>query len=496
MAVLPPSPDGAWLQEPGAGDELALLDWLLPGGGEVGGAAALEEWPQDAGAHYARGPTPPAASPPPRVRCLNSKHAPGCAACLPPPPEGQDALYQLRPPPGAEAGEKGPNGSCMLRAQLLATEQWNSRAEREALAAAEEARGDPTEVAKMLRGKAGKLLLKPHMLCLARAWGYASDLWTRRGVAGSSRKRARAAAAAQRPSVDTPSSPHAASGAVAVPRQLSVVETLSLSPGGAPSALRAFWRPAADCFLGSDCRAECRRAGMAFFNANIDAEYAIFDAGAAQVLAQLLALEKAQGRWNTAVRAHLHATARADGGAACAARLALPEGRLPLCVALVLDGGGDENAPVEAGARCLLATITTFRAAWNARRASAHRALEGATVRLDMAPVDAEVDVLYARSCRFVMEALLVLQFLRARGSCDDFLDAAADVAREVTRFIVDARANMADQRAWYVRHVADGTLQPLQVVVQDHQFECIFDNMSAGMQAAQAAAPAGLNVA
>jgi hypothetical protein len=76
------------------------------------------------------------------LRCLNPTHVPGCAACLPPPPEGQDALYQLRPPPGATegaAGEKGPNGSCLLRAQLLATSEWSDAAARAALAAAEAA---------------------------------------------------------------------------------------------------------------------------------------------------------------------------------------------------------------------------------------------------------------------------------------------------------------------------------------------------------------------
>jgi hypothetical protein len=185
------------------------------------------------------------------------------------------------------------------------------------------------------------------MLCLARAWGYASDLWTRRGVAGGTRKRARAAAAAPRvASTETQPSANAASRTVGVPRQLTVVEPLVLSPDGAPSTLRALWRSSADCFLGTACRIECRRVGLAFFNEAIDAEYAAFDVGSAAVVAQVTALEVAQLAWNQAMRAHLLAT-QVDGGAEHAARLVLPDGRLPLCVAVALDGGRGEDVPVE-----------------------------------------------------------------------------------------------------------------------------------------------------
>ena len=456
MAVLPPSPDGAWLQEPGAGDELALLDWLLPGGGEVGGAAALEEWPQDAGAHYARGPTPPAASPPPRVRCLNSKHAPGCAACLPPPPEGQDALYQLRPPPGAEAGEKGPNGSCMLRAQLLATEQWNSRAAREALAAAEEARGDPTGVAQMLRRKAGKLLLKPHMLCLARAWGYASDLWTRRGVAGSSRKRTRGA---DQPSPSSPEqlSGHATSRVVAVPRLLSVVEPLVLAPGGAPCALRALWQPAAENLQGQHARALSLRTGFAFV-VWADAEHAVFDSVLSRVIRQLGCLEASQAAWSEALRAHVQAT---DGDAEHSARIALPDGRLPLCMVSPLPDGGDE-APVQEALRCVLSLCDALRGTIAARRAAAGHALPAKAGHVDFAASDAERDSIFMHCSRFVAEGMLVLQYLKARGSCDGYLDAAAEIVREVKRFAEEARANTAVQRSWMASQCAAGTLVPL----------------------------------
>ena len=171
------------------------------------------------------------------------------------------------------------------------------------------------------------------------------------------------------------------------------------------------------------------------------------------------------------------------------APLALPDGRLPLCVAVAMDRGGGDDVPVEAGLRCLLATFSAFQTAWNARRASAACALEGAAVRLDMAPVDAEIELLYAHGRRFIAEALLVLQFLKARGSCEDFLDAAADVTRDMTRFVVAIRANMADQRAWYARHVADGTLQPLRAQVRDHQFERILGSMRQQLSATEAAA-------
>ena len=470
MDALPPPPGGAWLEEAGDNAELAALDWLLPGSA----AGPLDEWPSDAEAFAFAASLPPLQAAPPAVplRCLDTTHAAGCGACLPPPPAGQDALWMLQPPPGERAkGAAGPNGSCMLRAQLLATEQWNSRAEREALAAAEEARGDPTGVAKMLRRKAGKLLLKPHMLCLARAWGYASDLWTRRGVAGSSRKRARGA---------DEHSQHAASRTVAVPRLLPVMEPLSLTPGGAPCALRALWRPAAENLLGPNARALALRSGFAFVMC-ADAEYGVFDAVLARLVTQLGSLEATQAAWSDALRAHLQAT---DGGAEHIARLALTDGRLPLCMATPLPDGGDE-APVEAALRSVHGMCAAMRSTMASRRAAAGHALPAKAGPVDLAASDGERDSIFVHCSRFVAEALLVLQYLKARGSCSGYLDAAAEMARELIRFAEEARANMAVQRSWMAGQCAAGTLVPLQTDDTGHAFERAMGSLTTGLMRA-----------
>ena len=461
MCALPPPPSASWLEDAGDGTELAALDWLLPGGA----ACPMGEWAGDMEALLAQpppSPAPPAAPPPAPRRCLDPAHAAGCGACLPPPPEGQDALWMLQPPLGARRAKaaEGPNGSCMLRAQLLATEQWNSAAEREALAAAEEARGDPTGVAKMLRRKAGKLLLKPHMLCLARAWGYASDLWTRRGVAGSSRKRTRGA--------DQPSPP-AVSRTAAVPRLLPVVEVLSLSPGGAPCALRALWRPVAELMLGPSARALALRSGYAFVMC-ADAEYGVLDAALARGVTQLGRLEAMQATWSEALRAHLQAT---DEGVEPSARLVLPDGRLPLCMAAPLPDGGDE-APVEAALRCVHVMSGAVRGTMAARRAAAGHVLLAKAGPVDLAASDAERESIFMHCSRFVAEALLVLQYLKARGSCSGYLDAAAQLAHELIRFSEEARANMAVQRRWMAQQCAAGTLVPLQTDNTGHAFESV----------------------
>ena len=487
-----PAPDGAWVDGGAAlgGGDLALFDWLIPASEED---SAVLGWPEG-------GPSGGAPSPAPaqRLRCLNPAHASGCGSCLPPPAAGEEALYLLRGAGGdADDATAGPSGSARLRAQVLATAEWNSAAARDALAAAEEARGDPAHVAAILRRKMGKVLLKSHMLLLARAWGYASDLWLRRGDAAAGRKRARTAAATA--DAATPPSGEArrlhSGDSVAVSRPLPVVETLSLPAGGQQCALRALWRPAADCFLGTACRAECQRSGVAFYNAAIDTEFAVFDAGAARLCAEFGRLQATQGTWNNALRVHLATSAEAGTGTA--ARLALPGGRLPLCVATALRGVNADDVPAEAGLRCLLTAVAAFEDAWVARRASACAIMAGADVatptqvsyqRLDMAPIDAEIEVLYANARRFIAEGLLVLQFIAARGSCGDYLDAAVDVAAELQRFVAEARANMSDQRAWYARQCAAGALAPLEARVRDHDFERILADVSDKVQAVHAA--------
>jgi hypothetical protein len=107
-----------------------------------------------------------------------------------------------------------------------------------------------------------------------------------------------------------------------------------------------------------------------------------------------------------------------------------------------------------------------------------------------MGAVDAEVGALYAQFRRFVAEALLVLQFLAARGSCSDYLDACADVARELAHYVDQARQNMRDQRAWYALQCASGQLRPLDARVKQHGYQQIFDTLGDRLQAAAVATP------
>ena len=90
----------------------------------------------------------------------------------------------------------------------------------------------------------------------------------------------------------------------------------------------ALWRPSAECFLGSVCREACTRAGVAFYNAEIDSmwfrsEFAAFDAGTAHLGAELAKLKAAQASWSAAMRLLLTATQAASMDDV-AARLVLP----------------------------------------------------------------------------------------------------------------------------------------------------------------------------
>ena len=465
------------------GAELELLDWLVPPADGV--AAGGVTWPLDG---PLRGEAPGALASPAHWRCLDTSHAAGCAACTPPPREGEEALYQLR---GAEGdAPAAPSGSARLRAQILATAEWNSPAARDALAAAEDARGDPVNVALLLRRKVGRSLLKPHLLLLARSWGYASDLWLRRGDTARARKRPRAAAPASgKDDSDAPAS-------VAVSRPLAVIEPLSITPGGQTCVLRQFWRVAADCFLGNACRVECARTGLAFYNDAIEAEYAIFDAGATRLAAELARLSAAQCAWNGALRRHLEAAAaKGDdlaGGTGEAAWAGMPSGRLPL--GLMAEVPGCEDTPAEVALRFVLAATRSFEAAWDARRDSTCGMMDAAALarRFDMAPVDAEIKKLYAHMRQFIAESLLVLHFLAARGSCADYMAAASDAVFELTLLAAEIRANMRDQRRWYAEQCATGKLQPLPARVREHDFERILGALNAGVGAVRVAGPPG----
>ena len=484
---------GAWLDDPSLdGGELELLDWLVPPAGAVAGgdtAWALDDAcgsPGDGG-----GAEPHAHA---HWRCLDPSHALGCAACTPPPREGEEALYQLR---GAESdAPAAPSGSARLRAQMLATAEWNSPAARDALAAGEEARGDPVGVSQLLRKKVGRSLLKPHMLLLARAWGYASVLWLRRGDTVRARKRPRAAPDKAQAATAAAAAQSTALTTVAVARPLTVVETISLTPGGQTFVLRQMWRVAADCFLGNACRAECSRTGLAFYNDSIEAEYAIFDAGATRLDAELARLSAAQEAWNAALRRHLATAAATDDeladGINAAAWAGMPGGRLPL--GLLGEVPGCEETPAEVGLRFVLAATRSFEAAWDARRASACGMLDAAAMprRFNLDPVDAEIKKLYAHMRRFIAESLLVLHFLAARGSCADYMAAASDAVTEISLLAAESGANMRDQRRWYAEQCATGTLLPLPARVREHDFERILGTLNARVGAVRVAgAPA-----
>ena len=477
---------GGWLDEPGLGEgELELLDWL----DAPAGAVASDAWPL--GEAVACG-LPQGGAPAPahaHWRCLDPAHAPACAACTPPPREGEEALYQLR---GAESDTPAaPSGSARLRAQMLATAEWNSPAARDALAAAEEARGDPVGVSQLLRKKVGRSLLKPHMLLLARAWGYASDLWLRRGDTVRARKRPRAAP--DKASADSgAAAPTPALATMAAPRPLTVVETLSLSPTGQPCMLRQMWRVAADCFLGNACRAECSRTGLAFYNDAIEAEYAIFDAGATRLAGELARLSAAQEAWNAALRRHLESAAATDeelaDGINAAACMGMPGGRLPL--GLLGEVPGCEETPAEVALRFVLAATRSFEAAWDARRASVRGLLDAVATprRLNLEPVDAEIKKLYAHMRRFIAESLLVLHFLAARGSCADYMAAASDAVTEIALLAAEIGANMKDQCCWYAEQCASGKLLPLPARVREHDFERILGTLNARVGAVRVA--------
>jgi len=100
------------------------------------------------------------------------------------------------------------NGEKRLRALLAKTKQWNSKTEREQLAALMEARAAAAapgsanaasllRLASALRAKRSAMLAKSHLITCARAWGYASDVWFRHGRATRARMEREALASAQ-----------------------------------------------------------------------------------------------------------------------------------------------------------------------------------------------------------------------------------------------------------------------------------------------------------
>jgi hypothetical protein len=239
------------------GDDAALASALL---GDFASAPVSE--------HAVVGdsqPTPSAAAPLPPGEllmlhpCLDSTHHSPCAMCCPAPAEGEEGDYELvgacprcgyRGPPARAhlsaisilpAGADGKkNGEKRLRALLAKTRQWNSKTERDLLAALMEQRAAAaaagssaaaslTRLASALRAKRSAMLAKSHLLTCARAWGYASDVWFRHGRATRARLEREALNAPQTADEDG-EAPAEAEAAAAAP---SATE-LRLSGGGFP----------------------------------------------------------------------------------------------------------------------------------------------------------------------------------------------------------------------------------------------------------------------
>jgi hypothetical protein len=492
--LVPHADDGYWLDVDA--DGVDLLSLLLPGSASqpdcplaLPEPAALvdddllrelegELLPGGTGAQ-------PQEAPPAPLRCLDGGHAPGCSRCRAAPREGEEGKYQLRTlddddtasgdGAGAAGGAGGGDsnvavgsGIKRLRALLLLSKEWNSVYGREDAARAEEARGDPTRVAPLLRAKQSKALCKAHLLLLCRRWGYASDLWHR--PLDVSRKRSRVvspkAAAAKTSAAATAA---AAAAALPVPRQLASVELLAGPVGGDSSSLRVLWMPSAACFLGDACRVECARAGVAFYNASIDAEFEQFASGSRAAAAQIATLACAQVRWNTAVRGRLAADAAARG-----LPLSATAGeRIPAL--LVNSYATNGVVPAESAMLSFIAANGAFHAAWRARRTSAEQVLSAVAPSLRLQPIDDEAEALYAYCARFMSEALLLLTYVKARGSAADYLTTCVSVLDEVARFVSSIQDNMASQRAWYRERLASGKLRPLEHDVTRHRFEEIW---------------------
>jgi hypothetical protein len=104
---------------------------------------------------------------------------------------------------------------------------------------------------------------------------------------------------------------------------------------------------------------------------------------------------------------------------------------------------------------------------------------------VDFAASDAERDSIFMHCSRFVAEGMLVLQYLKARGSCDGYLEAAAEIIREVKRFAEEARANTAVQRSWMASQCAAGTLVPLLTDDTGRVIESAIGSLPTGLQRA-----------
>jgi hypothetical protein len=214
--------------------------------------------------------------------------------------------------------------------------------------------------------------------------------------------------------------------------------------------------------------------GVAFYNAAIDGGFAQCAAGARAAAAQIATLACAQVRWNDAVRSRLAALAKARG-----VPLAVAAAGERINALFVHSFSANGAVPAETAMHTFIAANATFHVEGRARRASAAAVLAAVAPTLRMQPIAEEAEALYASAARFMTEALLVLMYVKARGSAEDYLATAVGVLDEVVRFVNAIQVNLTAQRSWFVEQLVNGELRPLEDdTVMPHRFEELWSDV------------------
>jgi hypothetical protein len=111
------------------------------------------------------------------LRCIDPSHEEPCTKCNAPPANGEDSFWSLRGDPGKRNGDK------KLRTLIQMTREWNSPLERAHLVHYLQNSPEFSHMGKVIeivRRKETPRLSKMCMMVLARAWGFRSDIWTRK----------------------------------------------------------------------------------------------------------------------------------------------------------------------------------------------------------------------------------------------------------------------------------------------------------------------------
>jgi len=111
------------------------------------------------------------------LRCIDPSHEEPCTKCNAPPAHGEDSFWSLRGDPGKRNGDK------KLRTLIQMTREWNSPLERAHLVHYLQNSPEFSHMGKVIeivRRKETPRLSKMCMMVLARAWGFRSDIWTRK----------------------------------------------------------------------------------------------------------------------------------------------------------------------------------------------------------------------------------------------------------------------------------------------------------------------------